>query len=210
MINDPYAVLGVSPGASEDEIKTAYRKLAKKYHPDLNPGNAEAARKMNEINAAYDRIKNPQSYNQNTYGGANSYSGTNPYGNPYGNRQGGTYYTYTYTYDPFRGFYRQQGPGQNGYQQSNQQQNSYNYRPARGFRPGRIFLIIIIFYMLLNLLTGLFRPRYYYTYPSYYEEYYNSEYEQEAQPNQETYYQNYRPFGSGAQAQPQGIKSDTI
>ena len=57
---DPYKVLGVSSNASDDEIKKAYRNLAKKYHPDINPGNKEAERKMNEINSAYDQIKNPQ------------------------------------------------------------------------------------------------------------------------------------------------------
>ena len=60
MITDPYKVLGVSPDASDEEIKRAYRKLAKKYHPDLNPGDQEAARRMQEINAAYEQIKNPQ------------------------------------------------------------------------------------------------------------------------------------------------------
>lgn len=52
-MNDPYLVLGVSHDASEDEIKAAYRKLAKKYHPDLNGGSAQAEAKMKEVNEAY-------------------------------------------------------------------------------------------------------------------------------------------------------------
>ena len=59
MIQDPYAVLGLTPDATDEEVKQAYRKLAKKYHPDANPGDEAAARKMQEINAAYDQIKNP-------------------------------------------------------------------------------------------------------------------------------------------------------
>ena len=73
MVQDPYKVLGVSPDASDEEIKKAYRDLTKKYHPDLNPGNEEAARKMNDINAAYDQIKNgntgPRAYSS-AYGPA--------------------------------------------------------------------------------------------------------------------------------------------
>ena len=60
MIDDPYSVLGLTPDASDEEVKRAYRALAKKYHPDMNPGDQHAAEMMNQINAAYDQIKNPQ------------------------------------------------------------------------------------------------------------------------------------------------------
>lgn len=107
MIDDPYKVLGVSRDASDEEIKRAYRRLAKKYHPDLNPGDAEAARKMQEVNAAYEQIKDPDKAAQNSSGGYNPYGsgGYNPFGS---GGYGG--------YDPFGSSYRQSsGPS---YQQS--------------------------------------------------------------------------------------------
>ena len=82
MIEDPYKVLGLSPDASDEEIKKAYRRLAKKYHPDLNPGDAEAARKMKEVNAAYEQIKNPEKFRQSQPGGQ-SYGGYTQY-DPFG------------------------------------------------------------------------------------------------------------------------------
>ena len=100
MIGDPYKVLGVSPDASDDEIKRAYRQLAKKYHPDLHPGDQEAARKMQEINAAYEQIKNPEKARTSSQGGQSGYGG--------------------YGYDPFGG----------AWQQYTQQQAGDNYQRA--------------------------------------------------------------------------------
>ena len=88
MTKDPYQVLGVSPDASDEEIKKAYRDLTKKYHPDLNPGDQQAADKMHEVNAAYDAIKNgtaaQQQYadaSQQAYGpyGWSGFGDFNPY-----------------------------------------------------------------------------------------------------------------------------------
>ena len=88
-MRDPYQVLGVSPNATDEEIKKAYRRLAKQYHPDRNPGDAEAARKMQEINAAYEQIKDPDAYKrtQQQSGGYQGGYGYDPFGGAWQQRQ---------------------------------------------------------------------------------------------------------------------------
>lgn len=98
-MQDPYSVLGVSPSASEDEIKKAYRALAKKYHPDVNGGSAEAEQKMKEVNEAYTTVMKMK-----RGGGAGSAS--SGYGNAgYNGYNGYNSNGYSSGYrDPFSGF----------------------------------------------------------------------------------------------------------
>ena len=99
MMEDPYKVLGLSPGASDEEVKRAYRRLAKKYHPDVNPGDPVAAKKMQEVNAAYEQIKNPEKAQQQQRSGG--YGG--------------------YGYDPFGGYYQQRSSSESAQGDSYQQ-----------------------------------------------------------------------------------------
>lgn len=82
MISDPYRVLGIPPTATDEEITKAYRKLAKKYHPDLNQGNEAAAKMMSEINNAYDQIKRGYS-SQGSYSNQGTYNNDANYTNEY-------------------------------------------------------------------------------------------------------------------------------
>ena len=110
MIEDPYKILGVSPDASDEEIKKAYRKLAKQYHPDLNPGDPVAAKKMQQVNAAYEQIKNPEKAQPNP-GSQSGYGG--------------------YGYDPFGGAW------QRTYQQNHSDGDQYQHAAAQYIRFGR-------------------------------------------------------------------------
>ena len=75
-MNDPYSVLGLKPNASDEEVKKAYKTLAKKYHPDVAGNSPEAARRMQEINAAYDQIIN----HKESFSSGSSYSYNYGYG----------------------------------------------------------------------------------------------------------------------------------
>lgn len=122
-MRDPYEVLGVSRNASEEEITKAYRELAKKYHPDLNPGDETAAQKMSEINEAYDRIRNGDtsptytgSYGPYSYGpGAGTSSGANGQ-------------------DPFGDFWKWYAAAQQQARQQQQQQQYQQYRQRQQYQ----------------------------------------------------------------------------
>ena len=96
--DDFYKALGVSEDASESDIKKAYRKLSRKYHPDLNPGDAAAEKKFKEISEAYDVLsdkKQREEYDQiRRYGaagmGAGGFSSGYPGADAFGGFRGGT------------------------------------------------------------------------------------------------------------------------
>lgn len=106
MNRDPYEVLGISPDASEEELKKRYRTLVKQYHPDLHPDDEEAARMMSEINAAYESINSGDAGRYNSYSdNSSAYTGSSA---PNGSfTRGGTtyYYSYSNAEDLFRAFF---------------------------------------------------------------------------------------------------------
>lgn len=149
MTGDPYQVLGVPQTADAEQIKQAYRRLAKQYHPDLHPGDAEAARRMNEINEAYDLIKNPAAYRQQQQQQA------------YRAQQQQTYYSAQtgQDFDPFD-FFRAAG-GQywtqsdpNDTQQTGQNAYHWTYRSTR--RPRSLFGRLLAIYLVIQLFLSLF------------------------------------------------------
>ena len=83
-MRDPYQVLGVSQDASEEEIKKAYRKLSRMYHPDANinnPNKAQAEEKFKEIQQAYQQIMKQREQGSSPYGNQGYGYGNNGYGN---------------------------------------------------------------------------------------------------------------------------------
>ena len=118
MPENPYDILGVSPNASPDEVKKAYRKKARENHPDLNPNDPGAAERMNRINEAYDRIMNPEKYEarDRRAQAASGYGGAQQPGSGYGGGQAGG-----------------QGSGGYGYTQSGPSSSNGPYGWTGGF-----------------------------------------------------------------------------
>src|SRR5262245_13578596 len=80
-VKDLYGTLGVAKGASQDEIKKAYRKLARQYHPDANPGDSSAEERFKEVQHAYDVLSDPEKRKQyDRFGAENGRGGFGPGG----------------------------------------------------------------------------------------------------------------------------------
>ncbi len=206
---DPYEVLGLNRGASMDEVTKAYRNLAKKYHPDLNPGDETAAAKMSEINDAYDRIRRGDT--GPSYTGSAGYGGTG-YGNTgsagYGPQGGNPFGDFQAWYQAYQRAYQQQWQRSQQYwsdqqpQQSQaQQQRQRAYQQQTRRRSGgcgRILFWIIMIPIILSVISAIFTGyntrRYYNNNPNR-----NGAYQQTVvtDENGDYYYYFYSNDGSG-------------
>jgi len=126
-LSDPYSDLGVASSATQDEIKAAYRNIAKKYHPDLNPGNKTAEAKFKVVAAAYERIgtdtarakfdrgETPEQQQEQAQSYRDAQQERGRYSNSYGRGMGGEEF--------FEGLFRSAGQGRTRHQSANMSQD---------------------------------------------------------------------------------------
>jgi DnaJ-class molecular chaperone len=91
-VDDPYDVLGVARDATPDQIKSAYRKLARSLHPDLNPGNKPAEDRFKKVSSAYDLLSDPVKRARYDAGEIDAHGAERGYRGPRGAARGGTRY----------------------------------------------------------------------------------------------------------------------
>lgn len=150
-MRDPYQVLGVSRGASDEEIKKAYKSLSRKYHPDANinnPNKDAAEEKFKEVQAAYKQIMQEKTGGYSSYGPGSSY-GNSSTGNYYSNQGSSQGY---YNSEDFEDFFRNFGFGsfggfnggfagsQTGYEEDNHLRAAGNYIRNGYYREARTTL----------------------------------------------------------------------
>ena len=144
-MRDPFEVLGVARDADEETLTKAYRKLARQYHPDTHPDDPVAERRMKEINAAYEQIKDIRA--GRTPDPSRPGTGENPFtgygaGNPYGG--------YGFSGDPFRYTYR----GFYSYGQQEQQEDEQPRRTYRVYRPRSLFWRLLLLFFAVRIVIS--------------------------------------------------------
>lgn len=163
---NPYAVLGVSPGVTDEELKKAYRTQCKRYHPDLNGGSAAAEEKFKEVQQAYATIQQIRSgkqgassayqphgsTGQSTYGYDPYRQARGPYNaagsDPFGGRPGG------FAWGPMGGFYTS---GTNGpYTSAYNADREEPYRTHARMRPRFSFFKVLLAMWAIRALVNFF------------------------------------------------------
>ncbi|WP_407428130.1 J domain-containing protein [Treponema sp.] len=161
-MEDLYKVLGIQKTATQSEIKSAYRKLAVKYHPDKNPGDKAAEEKFKKITAAYDVLSDETKRRQyDSYRNTSDYAShtsSNPYGNYGWNNNGSWQQNWnrntwnTETQDDFNDAFNQWF----NYSRNNQNQNTYYYYNNRQNEPKtKSESIVFIIQKLAILMIGV-------------------------------------------------------
>lgn len=167
-MEDLYEVLGVTKTASQSEIKSAYRKLAVKYHPDKNPGDKAAEEKFKKITAAYDVLSDETKRRQyDSYGSTGSYSSSS---NPYGSwgRQGSwqqqwnrggfgaeTQDDFNDAFNQWFNYSRYSQSSDRSYDRTSQNQGTYSFYTQRAEPQTKAESIVYILQKAAILLLGL-------------------------------------------------------